>query len=199
MQSPVCIPSTPVQLWEFCPPLHLAWILEAWGQLCVGHRSGGGVNRTESAGSFGRRPQREEWQLCLSAAVGLREHWQEHSRSSSHPLPYWFLRSLISSISPLLFLFAPSNRLLTVSLPPLLKTSLHCFLLFSNISHNSLPNHIPKWWRTLTVTDVLCCGQWAGAPPPETHTHSQTYTQHSGLKWPRRNCVSVCLYVCHPK
>lgn len=116
---------------------------------------GGGINRIES-GVLELGAQRGEWQLRLSAAAGLREHRQERSRSSSHPLPHSFLLSLSHlSHSPLLCSFAPSNRLL-IGRPPFLRwpifVALFCLFLYHN-SLASLPHHVPKrqgpWQRKM--------------------------------------------------
>ena len=45
----------------------------------------GGVNQASIESGVPLWVRKQEWQLRLSAAVGLREHWQERSGSSSRP------------------------------------------------------------------------------------------------------------------
>lgn len=134
---------------------------------------------------------RQEWQLRLSAAVGLREHRQERPGSSSHPpspLPCSCSLSLASLLSSLLS-FSVSNRLLTP--PPAPQhpfTEIPLALLFLFLPQ--LPQFSVE---TMTVTDLSCsASRWISETAESTgmekfffYTHSQRPTHSkSGLKLP---------------
>lgn len=146
---------------------------------------------------------RREWRLRLSAAVGLREHRQERSGSSSQPppLPIPSL-SLISHTLLFLSLFAACNRLLTPL--PLLKSFLYCSLVLSVIppsllSHIMFPNSGDLDSERCVVfgqpTDIWDDWKSQKGKDPLSHTHSHRRTHSkSGLKWLRRD-VCVVSYV----
>lgn len=147
--------------------------------------------------------QRREWRMCLSAAVGLREHWQERSRSSAF-LPPSLTRSALPLVSvtpppPFLCSFATSNRLL---LPPPSPSLLS--LLRSN------PRRLSFSIRTLDGGRSVAFGQRIsetseregreGKDHLSPHTRTRTPTR-TRLVWPEMtqegdvcSCVCVC---CH--